>query len=37
MNFKEFEKFWHDYTFMAAAFNDEQDFDAFLMTRIWSR
>lgn len=30
MNFKDFEKFWHDYTFMAAAFNEMEDFNSFL-------
>lgn len=30
MNFNEFASLWHHSTFLAAAFNDEQDFEAFL-------
>lgn len=30
MNFNEFASLWHYSTFMAAAFSEEQDFDAFL-------
>ena len=30
MNFNQFTSLWHQSTFMTAAFNDEQDFDAFL-------
>lgn len=30
MNFNEFASLWHQSTFMAAAFNDIQDFDAFI-------
>ena len=31
MNFKDFARVYRYETFMAGAFNDEQDFDAFLM------